>query len=676
MEGNANAALDRKTPQHALESRLRQQSAVASLGQRALAPGAFDDLLWFAVSLVRDVLEIDHVAVARIEPGGEAFTLRASLGFPEAITELAIPLAGTQIGLCVSTRAPVLVSDLAQDDRFPGSKLLRELGLRSSLTAPIDDAEGAYGALAVQSPMPHRFTPDDSAFVQSVSAMLGQTRRRSAAEERLAYQAQLVAASIDPLIATDLEWKITAWNAAAEALYGWTAAEALGRQPSELLYAREPDSELVAARQGLDRDGRGVFVAEQRTKDGTTLLVEAHAQAITDLTGKRIGYLSVIRDVTQSKALERRLLETQKLEAVGRLAGGIAHDFNNILMAIRGYAFISGRKAGDAEAVRSYAGKITAAADDAAGIVRQLLSFSRRQPMQPIRLDVDAQLRASCPVLQRLAGKQVELILALGFGGAVTIDPALFDQAIENVVANAGEAMPSGGRLVIETRQGQLDDTPACTIRITDDGPGIDPASLDRVFDPFFSTKPQGSGLGLASAHGIVSQGGGRIEAHPAAGGGTEITISLPLAEGASLAASDDGDTGGAERYERVLLIEDEPIVRELEALVLRERGYDVVEAATGEEALAVEGRIDLVVSDIVLPGLSGTETVERLRETRPGLRVVFVSGYAEGSIVERGIVEPGVDFLVKPFGPDQLTDLIRVVLDRPADETPDRLRR
>lgn len=660
-----------------LERRLRQQSAVASLGQRALAFGGFDELLWFAVSLVHDVLEVEKATVFGVEPDAPVLKMRAGLGFSEPTRSIRVPIEGTQLGLAITTRLPVLVADLEEDDRFPASNHLRELGLRSGLIVHIDDADGVFGALAVQSESPNQFTPDDVDFMTAMGAILGQARRRSVAEERLAYQAQIVAATIDPLIATDLELRITAWNAAAESLYGWSAAEAIGRGPGELLYDGEATPQLAAGREQLERDGKATFTVEQRTKDGRRIRVDCHAQAVTDRAGARIGYVAVNHDVTHRYELERRLLEAEKLDAVGRLAGGIAHDFNNALTAIRGYAFVSGRKADDAEAVRGYAAKIVDAADGASSVVRQLLAFSRRQVMQPRRVDVDEHLRALVPILRTLVGEDVELSVELACGGAVMIDPVLFDQALLNVVTNAREAMPRGGSLTIRSDEVTLPGDEMgvavglpegryCSVVVTDTGSGIEAEALDRVFEPFFSTKPEGSGLGLPTVHGIVTQSLGRVVAGNALGGGAEIAIYLPLADDEPVETAAEAGIKAEGANERVLVIEDDPIVRELTELVLSDRGYDVVTAADGDEALQVEGPIDLVVSDVILPRMRGTEVVERLRKDRPGLRAIFISGYAEGTIVDRGVLEPGVDFLEKPFAPDELTALVRVVLDRP----------
>ncbi len=660
-----------------LERRLRQQAAVASLGQRALASSDFDGLLWFAVSLVCDVLEVELATVFGIEPDGQALTMRAGLGFPEATRSIRVPVEGTQLGLAITTRLPVLVSDLEADDRFPGSGHLRELGLRSGLTVHIDDDTGPFGALAVQSQAPRRFTPDDVDFMAAMGATLGLARRRSVAEEQLAYQAQLVAASIDPLIATDLELRITAWNAAAETTYGWSAAEALGHVAGELLFDGAASAQLVAGREQLVREGRATYTVEQVTKDGRRIRVECHAQAVTDRSGARIGYLAVNQDITHRYELERRLLEAQKLDAVGRLAGGIAHDFNNALTAIRGYAFMSGRKADDAEMVRGYAEKIVDAADGASTVVRQLLAFSRRQVMQPRRVDVDEHLGAATPVLRTLVGAEVELSVELACGGAVTIDPVLFDQALLNVVTNASEAMPNGGSLTIRTGVVVLPDSGVgpgivlpdgryCTVVVADTGPGVDAEALDRVFDPFFSTKPEGSGLGLATVHGIVTQGSGGVAVGVAPGGGAEIAMYLPLTDDKPDDAGANTDLSAEGGNERVLVVEDDPLVRDLAVLVLADRGYDVFAAADGDEAFLVEGRIDLVVSDVSLPRLSGKDVVARLRHDRPGLRAIFISGYAEGTIVDHGVLEAGIDFLAKPFAPDQLTALVRTVLDRP----------
>lgn len=385
------------------------------------------------------------------------------------------------------------------------------------------------------------------------------------------------------------------------------------------------------------------------------------------------------------KQLEEQFLQAQKMEAVGRLAGGVAHDFNNLLTAIQGYVDLTLMDLRQQDPLRENLEEIRKAADRAAALTRQLLAFSRKQIFSPKVLVLNSVVTDVAKLLQRLIGEDIELRTTLDPGlGRVGADPTQMEQVIVNLALNARDAMPRGGILTIETANAELDEdyarqhlavTPGSyvMIAVSDTGHGMDRETMSRLFEPFFTTKEKGkgTGLGLAMVYGIVKQSGGNIWVYSEPGRGTTFKIYLPRVEEAEepleapreIAASTKGS-------ETVLFVEDEASVRKLSVRILRSRGYTVLEASNGGEALILcedqKGPIDLLVSDVVLPQMGGRELAERLAQVRPGMRVLYLSGYTSDAIVHHGILDPGVAFLQKPFTPDELLRKMREVLDTP----------
>ncbi|MGE5927268.1 MAG: ATP-binding protein [Gemmatimonadota bacterium] len=387
-------------------------------------------------------------------------------------------------------------------------------------------------------------------------------------------------------------------------------------------------------------------------------------------------------DVTERRSLEQQLLQSQKMEAIGRLAGGIAHDFNNLLTAILGYARFAKAGLPEGSQVRDDVHQIELAGDRAAALTGQLLAYARRQIVAPRTADLNELVGRMQRMLRRLIGEDVTLDLACAANLWPTrIDAAQFEQVLLNLVVNARDAMPDGGRIVIGTRNEHFD---AATVRnrpemipgdyvvltVGDSGVGIDPATLGRIFEPFFTTKEQGkgTGLGLAVCYGIVRQAGGHIWAASEPGRGSTFTVLLPRSEAEAEAPAGPPEASPARGQETVLVVEDEPAVRSLAARTLASLGYHVLEAATGGEALGVarryEGAIDVLVSDVVMPEMSGPAVAEAVVAVRPGVRVVFMSGYTEAAMETGNLGIPGAVLLPKPFDPDVLGRAVRAVLD------------
>jgi signal transduction histidine kinase len=401
--------------------------------------------------------------------------------------------------------------------------------------------------------------------------------------------------------------------------------------------------------------------------------------------GRLVGILGIGRDVTERVQLEQQLRQAQKMEAVGRLAGGIAHDFNNILTAITGYADLLLEDLGATDPRRQDADEIHKAADRAAGLTRQLLAFSRQQVLQPTVIEVNKLVGDLEKMLRRLLGEDVELTTRLApTTGRVKADPGQLEQVIMNLAVNARDAMPTGGKLTLETGNMDLDESyatdhyparagPFVMLAVSDTGIGMSEETQAHMFEPFFTTKEKGkgTGLGLATVYGIIKQSGGFIWVYSEVGHGTTFKLYLPrveeLAERA--AAPAQARARPARGTETILVVEDEAPVRNVARQVLERHGYTVLEAASAEAALDLatrySGTIHLLLTDVVMPGLNGRELASRLADLRNDARVIFMSGYTDDAVTRHGVLEPGAAYVQKPFTPDAIARKVREVLDQ-----------
>ena len=420
-----------------------------------------------------------------------------------------------------------------------------------------------------------------------------------------------------------------------------------------------------------------------RHRDGSWRPVESTLHSLLDRPGVG-GIVIAARDVADRKRLEAQLLQAQKMESVGRLAGGVAHDFNNLLTVILGTTVVSLEQLPHGSSVREALEDTLRAAERAADLTRQLLAFSRRQILQPRLLDVNELVRNAEKLLHRVIGEHITLQTVLAPElWPVRADPAQLEQVLMNLVVNARDAMPLGGRLTIRTarvpsephRDGTFGSAPPgehVLLEVGDTGEGIGPDVQDRIFEPFFTTKElgKGTGLGLATVLGIVEQSGGVVRMSSEVGIGTSFAIYLPRTLG-----TEEARTAAATRSEvprgteSVLLVEDEAMVRGLIAAALVRRGYRVLDAPDGQAALdllARAGALDLLLTDVVLPGMSGIELAERVQSLRPGVRVLYITGYAHEASSPHGTLQPGLTLLQKPFTPDEVVERVRRVLDAP----------
>lgn len=468
----------------------------------------------------------------------------------------------------------------------------------------------------------------------------------------------------------------------------------LGYQPSEILgkYVWEfvAEEERATSREAVRRKVKGElplapFHREFARADGTRIIVEIHENLIRDANGAIVGLRSALFDITEQKQLEEQLRQALKMEAVGRLAGGIAHDFNNLLMVIKGHTDLTLKRLAPGEPLGKSIKEIDKAAERAAALTRQLLAFSRMQLLQPKILDLNVIVAETSKMLSRLIGANIELVVRLGASlQGIKADQSQVEQVILNLVVNARDAMPDGGRLILETANVTLDEAYGrrhtgvrpgkyVMLAVSDNGIGMDTETQAHVFEPFFTTKGvgKGTGLGLATVYGVVKQSGGWIWVYSQIEKGTTFKIYLPQVEqeeGIESSQPHAAVTASPPGSETILLVEDQESIRELLREFLESRGYRVLEAQNGTDALQIietlQHPIDLLLTDVVMPKMSGPELSRRLTTLLPRLRVLYISGYAEHSPANEEIAQGNAICLQKPFALDALERKVRSLLD------------
>jgi two-component system, cell cycle sensor histidine kinase and response regulator CckA len=520
--------------------------------------------------------------------------------------------------------------------------------------------------------------------IRMIGAMTDITdRTRSEAEIR--FQAQLLNAVQQAVIATDANGNVIFWNKFAEQLYGWTVAEAIGRQLQELTpspFLREHGADILA-RAAEGESWTGEFLVQG--KNGKTFPALLTSSPMRGENGVMLGLVGVSIDLTERRNLEEQFRQSQKMDAVGRLAGGIAHDFNNLLTVIRLNTEIILEGLDPTDPRSEDVKQIKSAAERASSLTRQLLAFSRKQILQPRVLDLNSVVSNVEPMLKRLIGEDITITSACAARGYVVADPGQLEQVLVNLVVNARDAMSGGGRISIETRNVALDEhytsehAPVVAghyvmLAVGDTGVGMNADTKEHAFDPFFTTKEagKGTGLGLATVYGIVKQSGGYVWIYSEPDHGTTLKLYFPEVSAVAAFGSPGEHAGLSKTAERgsetILLVEDEDAVRGLACRILERQGYRVIPAQHGRDAMEIatkeSGKIDLVLTDIVMPGMNGRGLVERLVGIRPTIKSLYMSGYTDDDIVRRGFIEPSKSFLQKPFTSEALLQTVRKVLD------------
>ncbi len=556
---------------------------------------------------------------------------------------------------------------------------LEQIGIVSLLVVPIFCEGSWWGFIGFDECSGEReWAGAETDALRAAAGILGAAIERDRSGERLRRREQHLRAvfenALDAIVIVDDGARFVDANPAALELLGVARRDLLARRVGDFMVS-EGGRALPGAWRRFLEEGSLERELEILRADGARRHVELTARA-SFLPGRHIA---VVRDVTERKRLEGELNRSQRLESLGRLAGGIAHDFNNLLTAISGYAgSLLERHYDDPEVVHDLR-EIERAGERAAELTGQLLAFGRRQLLRPEPLDLNAAVIGLEPMLRRLLGADVELATRLEPDLAVVrADLSQLEQAIVNLAVNARDAMRGGGRLTIATANveweqlpagtGDLEPDPYVALTVSDTGTGMDVELAGRIFEPFFTTKEEGTGLGLASVYGMARQSGGTVTVQTAPGEGSSFTILLPrVGEQPASRERPAAPAGRADGTETILLVEDEEAVRSLARRVLEGRGYTVVPAADGEAALAAAaahgGPIDLVLTDVVMPGMRGTELAARFAEERAETAVLFMSGYAHEVVAEDGL-PAGSAFLAKPFGTDALVHAVREVLD------------
>jgi len=511
------------------------------------------------------------------------------------------------------------------------------------------------------------------------SRLAQETLRES---EQLAHG--IINTALDAFVQMDENGTICDWNSQAEKIFGWSRSEALGRKIGELIV---PEIHRVAHKTGLEhflRTGEGPILGrrveiEARRRDGKEIKVELSVTALRRRDG--VVFNGFMRDLTDKIAAEDRIRQAEKMEAVGQLTGGIAHDFNNILTVITGTIEILAEAVEKEPQLAAITRMIDEAATRGAELTQHLLAFARKQPLQPREADVNTLIIDTVKLLRPTLGEQIEIESAFEDEACVaTVDPNQLATAILNLALNARDAMPDGGKLILETGSAFLDENYAsmhaevrpgryALIAVSDTGIGIPAAILDKVFDPFFTSKEpgKGTGLGLSMVYGFVKQSAGHIKIYSEEGHGTTIKMYLPPGTGVLLASEASTLPAAQGGHETILVVEDDKLVRDYVLTQLHSLGYVTLNAANGAEALAIVeagNEFDLLFTDVIMPGtMNGRQLANELQKRKPGLKVLFTSGYTENAIIHHGRLDFGVLLLAKPYRKSDMAGMIRKAL-------------
>jgi PAS domain S-box-containing protein len=495
--------------------------------------------------------------------------------------------------------------------------------------------------------------------------------------------ASIIDSSEDAILSKDLNGMITSWNKGAERIYGYSPEEVVGKHIALLTPLDRPD-EISEILQKIARgESTEHYESVRVTKDGRHLSMSISVSPLRNAAGEIVGASAIARDITTQKRTEGQLRQSQKMEAIGRLAGGVAHDFNNILGIINACSEFLRDRIDPASEPSVYVENIKKAIERGRSLTKQMMAFSRTSAVQPRILDLNERLREISKLLRPLLGEDIEILIVPRSATAVVeMDPGQLDQIVVNLAVNARDAMPRGGKFILETGTVRFDEGFAeqqqemaagkyVLLTLSDTGSGMDEATVSRIFEPFFTTKEagKGTGLGLATVYGIVKQSGGHILVYSEPGQGTTFKIYLPSAEHKiGIASRPEAETASLKRKgATILLVEDDEIMRSLTRKLLEENGYTVVEADDGKSALEwVESHpepIDLLLTDVVMRRMSGPELVERLEASRPNLKVVYMSGYTGELMANREVLKAGVTLLEKPFSRTALLNTIHTTM-------------
>jgi PAS domain S-box-containing protein len=617
----------------------------------------------------------------------EVLDLQASAGMYTHIDggHARVPVGMFKIGKIAQERQPHITNNVQSDPRVSDKEWAQREGMVAFAGYPLIVEDRLLGVMAMFSR--EALADDTIDALASVADVISQSIERKRAEQELGQSEEryrdLVENAHDIIYSHDLKGNYTSVNRAGEQITGYTREECLSLNiadtiaPESLNMVRDLMAQKLAGEKGT------TYEIEIVAKNGKRIAVEVNTKLILQ-DGAPVGVQGIARDVTDRKHLEDQLRQSQKMEAIGQLAGGVAHDFNNLLTAINGYSTLALQRLEDDHPVRPYLEEVKKAGDRAANLTRQLLAFGRKQILQPLPINLNDVVTDMNNMLRRLIGEDIVLTAKLDPAlKKIQADPGQIEQVLVNLVVNARDAMPQGGKLTIETSSRELDPEYAAKhvgvqpgnyvmLAVSDTGFGMTEETKGRIFDPFYTTKEKGkgTGLGLSTVYGIIKQSGGNIWVYSEPNRGTTFKVYLPQLEvdvpSAAKRVTEGPIPSGSET---ILLVEDEDVVRGLTREILEQAGYKVIEAAQGEKAVQLFSEaareIDLLLTDVVMPGVSGKEVANRVTRLRPDLKVLFMSGYTDEAIVHHGVLDSDVQFIQKPFSPASLARKVREVLDR-----------
>ena len=699
---------ERKQVDEKMLQRNRELSVLYTIDRATMQALDLEKILNDALKATLDVLEIEAGGIYLLNPDREILTLRVHRGVSD---EFVKNVKHVKFGEGISGRAAAekrpVVLDVMEYPAERWAPFILQEGIKTLASTPLLSGGGELvGAMNLVMRRPRTFSQEEYQLLVAVGQQLGgivknaqlyekvkqELVERKRAEEALLIERErleTVTQSMGAGLAIISRDYRTIWaNKVLKDLFGDVEAKIC-----HLTYNQRNEICPGCGVREIFETEKDEVVHEQSGKDihGNIIWSEIIATPIRDNAGYITAALELVVPVTERKRIERekanleeQLRQSQKMEAIGRLAGGVAHDFNNLLTVIKGYSQLSLLELKEDDPLKENIEEIKRATERAADLTRQLLAFSRRQILEVKVLDLNTILKNLDKMLRRVIGEDIELVTLLAEDlGMVKSDPGQIEQVVMNLAVNARDAMPNGGKLTIETANVELDEEyarahiavkPGCYVMlsVSDTGIGMTPEVKERVFEPFFTTKEKskGTGLGLSTVYGIVKQSEGNIWVYSELGKGTTFKIYLPrvdepLEEVTGEVVKKELPRGG----ETILIVEDNEEVRKLAARILKKQGYTVLEGSHGDEALNVckqhKGPIHLMVTDVVMPGMSGRELSERLKPLYPQMKVLYMSGYTDNAITHHGVLEKGVNYIQKPFTVDGLARKVREVLDK-----------
>jgi two-component system, cell cycle sensor histidine kinase and response regulator CckA len=664
---------------------LRQTVAIYDLGQTIAFTLDPQTILSRLADAALQHTEADEVSILLpTESGDELYVAEVRGEDRQRLLGERVSLEESISGWVARERQPLLLQGDVNDVRF--RPLWPHPGIRSAVSIPIQLANKLVGIININALNRKRaFTlgqvkalstlATTAASALESASLYGRVR---ASEER--YR-ELVENAHDIIYSHDLEGNYMSINKAGELITGYTVQEALKLNFTDTIAPEFLQKAREMVKRKLAGERVTAYELEIIAKDGRRITVEVNTKLVYQ-DGVPVGVQGIARDASARKQLEDQLRQSQKMEAIGRLAGGVAHDFNNLLTAINGYSKLALQRLDDNSSIRPYLEEVKKAGERAANLTRQLLAFGRKQILQPLPLDLNSVVTDMNKMLRRLIGEDIELTATLASDlKRIIADPGQIEQVLVNLIVNARDAMPTGGKIIIETANAQLDleytnhhvgvkPGNYVMLAVSDTGIGMNEETRARIFEPFFTTKDEGkgTGLGLSTVYGIVQQSGGSIWVYSEPNRGTSFKVYLPElpshAEIREAHAKEDELLAGSET---VLLVEDDEVVRRLTQKILEQAGYKVLAATGGEEAMRLcsnKYSIDLLLTDVVMPESSGKEVADRLSTLIPGLSVLYMSGYTDEAIVHHGVLDSNVKFIQKPFTPAALAKKVREILD------------